>query len=174
MSTHACSAWQDTKPTPTPIKIMLTLKSSTDLLRQNLRKFARNGRQRRRKRKLHAKLTRSDIEPMCSSASMRVVLLAKPPSMVKCVKLSVFLVSLLSILSFLPSGINPRLLATLLLLSTARRVQVFLKAWLSMPPPTAMHTTVPIVTAAVTLNRRTGRTHRCINNRVISHLFAFF
>lgn len=65
-----------------------------------------------------------------------------------------------------PSGTNLRPLVTALPLSTARRVQVFLRAWLSMPPPTAMRTTVQIVTTAVTHNRRTDKTHRC-TSRVI-------
>jgi hypothetical protein len=39
-----------------------------------------------------------------------------------------------------------------------------------MPPPTAMHTTVQIVTTAVTLNRRTDKTRRCTSRAIRSSL----
>jgi hypothetical protein len=89
----------------------------------------------------------------------------------KCARQLVCRVSLLSTLNCLLSGTNPLPLATLLLLNTARRVQVFLKAWLSMLPPTAMRTTVPIVTTAVTPSPRTVKTPRCISSKVTRRTF---
>jgi hypothetical protein len=135
---------------------------------QSSRRSEKSGRQRRRRRKPRARPTKSDTAPTFSSVPMRVV----PPKLLstdRCDKLSVSPDSLLNTLNFLPSGTNLPPPATQLLLSMARRVRVFLRAWRSMPPPTAMHTTVPIVTAAVTLNRRTDRTRRC-TSRTISQV----
>jgi hypothetical protein len=112
----------------------------------------------------------SVTEPMPSSACMRVALLVKPQSMDRCDKLSVYQGKVLPIPNFLPSAINQRPLATTLLLSTARKVQVYLRTWLSMRPQTATRITVPIVTAAVTPNHHTDRTRKC-TNRVIRNRF---
>ena len=92
---------------------------------------------------------------------------AKLPSTVRCDRLSVFLDSLLSTLSSLPSATNLQPPVTTRLLSTERRVQAFLRAWLSMLPQAAVHTTVQILTTAVTPSRRMAKTRRC-TNKVIS------
>jgi hypothetical protein len=65
-----------------------------------------------------------------------------------------------------PSGTSLLPLATMPLRSTARKVQGFLRAWLSMLLPIATHTTVPIVTAAVILNRPTDKTLKCTNRGI--------
>jgi hypothetical protein len=76
-----------------------------------------------------------------------------------------------NILSSLRSGTSLPPLATRLLLSTARKAPAFRREWLSMPPPTAMRTTVPIVTAAVTHNLPMDRTPKC-TNRATKHGLA--
>jgi hypothetical protein len=134
-------------------------------LLQNSRKSERNGKRRRRKRKPRARLTKSVTGPTCSSALTRVVLL-KRLSTDRCDRRSASLASPLNIPNSLPSGTNLQPLATALLLSTARRVQVSPRAWLSMPPPTAMRTTVQIVTTAVTLNHPTDRTRKCTSRTI--------
>ena len=127
---------------------------------QNSKKSGKSGRRRRRRRRLHAKPTKSDTEPTCSNALTRG---ARPKYLPtdRCDRQLVSPDNLLSTPNSLPLGTNLPPLETLLLLSTALRVQVFLRAWLSMPPPTAMRTTVPIVTAAVTHNHPTDRTRKC-------------
>jgi hypothetical protein len=110
----------------------------------------------------------SVIEPTSSSVCTRVVLRAKPQCTGKCDKLLACLDKLLLTRNFRPSGTNLQPRAIMPLLSMARRAQVFLRAWLSMPPQIATHTTVPIVTAAVILNRRTDRTRKC-TSKVTRH-----
>ena len=99
---------------------------------------------------------------------MMAVLLGSLLSMGRCDRLSVCLGNLLNTLNSPRLGTNLLHLAILLPLNTARRVQVFLRAWGSTLPPTATHTTVPVVTAAVILNRHTVRIRKCISSKVIS------
>jgi hypothetical protein len=103
--------------------------------------------------------------PMHSSV-MRVVLQAKHLPTDRCDKPLVYQDKVLLTHSCRLLGINPQPLATMPLPSTALKVRVFLRAWLSMQLPTAMHTTVQIVTATVTLNRRTDRTLKCTNRDI--------
>ena len=156
------------RPMPNCLGNLLThVVYSTNLTTiQSSKRFVKNGRRRRRRRRPRARPTRSVTGPTFSSVSMMVPLLVRLLSTGRCDKQLVCLVNPLNTLNFLPSGTNLRPLAIQLHLSTARRVQVFLRAWLSMPPQTAMHTTVQIVTAAVTPNRRTDRTRRCIRKAI--------
>jgi hypothetical protein len=128
---------------------------------QSSRKFARSGRRRKRRKRRSARPMMSATAPMHSSV-MRAHL-ARHPSTARCDKQLVCLDKALSTHNCLPSGTNLQPLATMPLPSTARKVQVYLRAWLSMLLPTATHTTVPIVTAAVTLSRHTAKTLRCTN-----------
>jgi hypothetical protein len=109
----------------------------------------------------------SATELTSNSACTRVVLRVKPPCTGRCDRLSVCLDKLPLTRSSRPLGINLQPLATMLPLSMERRVQVFLRAWLSMLPQTATHTTVPIVTAAVIPNLPTDKTPKC-TSKVIS------
>jgi len=103
----------------------------------------------------------SATAPMHSSV-MRAHL-ARLPSMARCDKQLVCPDKALSTHNCHPLGTSLQPLVTMLLPSTARKVQVYLRAWHSMLLPTATHTTVPIVTVAVTLNRHTAKTLRCTN-----------
>ena len=148
------------RPMPNSLGVLTLLIYDANFTLQSSRKSERNGKQRRRRKRLHAKPTKSDTAPTCNSALTKEALL-KRLSMDRCDRRSASLANLLNIPNFLPSGTNLQPLATALLLSTARRVQVSPRAWLSMPPPTAMRTTVQIVTTAVTPSRPTDKTRKC-------------
>jgi len=107
-------------------------RTAQSALLKSSRKSERNGKQRRRRKRLHAKPTKSDTAPTCNSALTKEALL-KRLSMDRCDRRSASLANLLNIPNFLPSGTNLQPLATALLLSTARRVQVSPRAWLITP-----------------------------------------
>jgi hypothetical protein len=134
---------------------------------QNSRKSGKSGKPRRRKKRLCARLTTSATVPTSNSVGTRVAPQAKLPSMVRCDKLSACLDKLLHTRSSRPSGTSLQPLAIMPLLSMARKAQAFLRAWLSMLPQTATHTTVPVVTIAVIRSRPTDKTPKCIS-KVIS------
>jgi hypothetical protein len=136
---------------------------------QSSRRFGKSGRPRRRRRRLCARPTTSATVPTFNSVGTRVVPQAKLPSMVRCDRLSVCLDKLLHTHSSRPLGTSLQPLAITPLLNMARKARVFLRAWLSMLPQTATHTTVPIVTTAATRNRPTDRTPKC-TSRVISRV----
>jgi hypothetical protein len=70
---------------------------------------------------------------------------------------------LLGIRSFHRSATSPPPLVTRPDRSTALRAPGLRREWHSMARILAMSTTVQVVTAAVTLNHLTARTHRCIS-----------
>ena len=105
--------------------------------------------------------------PTRSSALTRVVP-PKLPSTDRCDSQLVSPGKRPNILNSLRSGISLPPLATRQLLNTAPKAPVFRREWLSMPPPTAMRTTVPIVTAAVIHNHPMDRTLKC-TSRTTKH-----
>lgn len=126
---------------------------------QNSKRSAKNGRPRRRRRKLRARLKKRDIAPPIRTAP--TITVPKAQSMVRCDKLSGCLGKRLVTLNCPQLGTSLLRLATRQLPSMARRALVLPKAWRSMRLPLAMPTTVQIVTAAVILSRHTARTRRC-------------
>lgn len=131
---------------------------------QSSKKYARNGRPRRKRKRPNARLKKNDSVRTQAVPPTKTALTL--PSTVKCVKQLLYRGKLLVTPNCPPLVINLLPRATQQAHSMAHKAQGLQRASLSMVLRTA--TTVPIVTAAVTPNPPTAKTRRC-TSKVINH-----